>query len=63
MKIAAQHFTPLNRKVNCDLKKAIASYNAGPRTVEKFDSVPPYQETRNYVNKVLETYDMGKKGS
>jgi soluble lytic murein transglycosylase-like protein len=32
---------------------AVASYNAGPKTVEQYGTVPPYPETRNYVKAVL----------
>jgi hypothetical protein len=33
---------------------ALAAYNAGVGAVEKFNGVPPYRETRNYVTRILE---------
>jgi len=47
----------LLEKFNGDLTLALAAYNAGPTTVEKFGYVPPITETRQYVKKVLSLYN------
>lgn len=37
-----------------DVRKALAAYNAGPAAVERFGGVPPYPETQNYVQNILD---------
>jgi soluble lytic murein transglycosylase-like protein len=41
---------------NGDLELTIAAYNAGGEAVMRFGGVPPYMETRNYVDRVTQYY-------
>ena len=46
----------LLKRFNGDVKLALAGYNAGEGSVDKYQGVPPYAETQKYVNKIVANY-------
>jgi len=48
-----KYLAQILRQYNGDLKLSLASYNAGPGNVAKFNGIPPFEETQNYVARVL----------
>jgi len=65
----AKYLRYLTDRFNGNTQKAIAAYNAGEGNVRRFGGVPPFRETRNYVQRVqgyqselgqrISGYDMG----
>lgn len=48
----ARYLSLLLHQFNGDERLAAAAYNAGPQNVEKYSGVPPFDETRVYVERV-----------
>src|SRR3954453_3862976 len=55
-----QYLRQLLEKFDYDAVKALAAYNAGPERVTQYHGVPPYSETRNYVNRIVRDYSRKK---
>ena len=49
LRVLANHF-------NGDIQLTIAGYNAGEGAVIRYGGIPPYEETQNYVTRVLQYY-------
>lgn len=48
-----EHLRKLMDRFNGQIPLVVAAYNAGASVVEKYDGIPPYPETRQYVVKVM----------
>lgn len=61
IEVGVQHIKDLMDRYGSDKKLTLAAYNAGAGAVSKYKGVPPYQETQNYVSKVIRLYKLYKK--
>jgi soluble lytic murein transglycosylase-like protein len=59
----ARYLRQLLEKYDGVVSKAVAAYNAGPGAVDKYNGVPPYKETIDYVQRVLRQYDKEQKNT
>jgi soluble lytic murein transglycosylase-like protein len=56
VRVGTAYLRDLLARFGGDVRAALAAYNAGPAAVERYGGVPPYAETRAYVERVLATY-------
>jgi Rod binding domain-containing protein len=52
----ARYLQQLLEQFDGDLERALASYNAGPGAVKKHGGIPPFRETREYVERVMQSF-------
>jgi soluble lytic murein transglycosylase-like protein len=57
----AAHLSALLDRYNNDPVKALAAYNAGAHRVKQYNGVPPYRETRAYINKIVRDFNAKKR--
>ena len=57
----ARYLRQLLEQYHGDVAKALAAYNAGPQRVSQYHGVPPYNETRAYVRKIINDYNRAKR--
>jgi Transglycosylase SLT domain len=53
----------LLERYGSDLRLALAAYNAGEGTVDRFGGAPPYRETRGYVRRVYAALGLADNGA
>jgi hypothetical protein len=56
IKAGTKYLAWLLKRFDGDVSLALAGYNAGEGAVDKYDGVPPYNETQNYVRKIVANY-------
>jgi soluble lytic murein transglycosylase len=52
----ARYFRQLYDRFKGKLALSLAAYNAGPTAVDRYKTIPPYEETEEYVRRVLKYY-------
>ena len=53
----ARYLGLLLERYKNDKMKALAAYNAGPERVEEYQGIPPFTETRDFIERVLKYYE------
>jgi len=52
----ARYFKQMYDRFKGKLSLSLAAYNAGPTAVDRYKTIPPYEETEEYVRRVMKYY-------
>lgn len=55
-----KYLKDLIKLYNGKTKLVLAAYNAGQEAVKKYNGIPPYRETRNYISKIMNRFGYNK---
>jgi len=62
LEAGTRYLSWLVKRFDEDLPRVLAAYNAGEGAVDRYDGVPPYRETRNYIRRIYKTLELPLEG-
>ncbi|MBN2399335.1 MAG: lytic transglycosylase domain-containing protein [Candidatus Aminicenantes bacterium] len=58
LEAGVKHLKYLYQKYNGNIPLILAAYNAGEKSVQKYNGIPPYPETKQYIRRVMSLMGM-----